>query len=195
MATLPIPIDRYLVPEAPRAVPEHFTRLRLSLTAGLPATFPLDAELRVAVFAATGDARLWQVTRADELVALASDDDAPSPPNIRDDPAERPVLRLVLLRGSQIVAAVPLVPRLVRRLPDSSERGALIDLVVIDYRIAAGTLRQAGDFGSFLELAWARIDRGTSSFALPSLPPRIAERFSGVLESQLGAAEDGGLSP
>jgi len=51
---------------------------------------------------------------------------------------------------------------------------------------AVGDLRELGDFGSFVDFAWRRIDRGTDQFNLPAVDPRVAERFSGRIESELG---------
>lgn len=191
MALPPIPVDRMLVPAAARAVPESFSRLRQSLERGLPATFRLDPELSLAVYAPTGDARLWRDLRGDEAVAIAADDDAPA---LAVDPVDlvaRAPVRLVLLRRSVVVAAVPLVPGPPRRVPDGGgAQGALIEITVLDYRIFAGNLRQAGDYGSFIDLAWRRIDRAGDRFGLPPLDPRVAERFAGVIQSEVGEGGD-----
>ncbi|HEY0987409.1 MAG TPA: hypothetical protein VGD80_10175, partial [Kofleriaceae bacterium] len=56
----------------------------------------------------------------------------------------------------------------------------------LDHALHAGTLRGAGDFGSFIEFAWRRVDRGTDTFARPPLDPRVAARFTGQLQSNIG---------
>jgi hypothetical protein len=186
VAIPPIPVDRILVPATPAALPEGFTRLRQSLERGLPATFRLDPELALALYAPTGDARLWRDARGDEPVAIAADDDVPVAGEVEDLTARAP-LRMVVLRAGTIVAAVPLVPCPPRRIPDGGgEQGALIEIAVLDFRIYAGNLRQSGDYGSFIDLAWRRIDRGTDRFSLPPLDPRVAERFAGVVQSEVG---------
>ena len=109
-----------------------------------------------------------------------------------DDPAARAPLRLVLLRAGRVVASMPLVPASPRRLPDDGgAQGALVDLVVLAYQVNAGNLRQAGDYGSFLDFAWRRVDAGSDRFALPPLDRRVAERFSGTIQSQVGEPEGG----
>lgn len=191
MALPPIPVDRILVPAAPRVVPDGFARVRQSLERGLPATFRLDPELALAVYAPTGDARLWRDLRGDEPVAIAADDDAPAAAVDPVDLVARAPVRLVLMRAGAVVTAVPLVPGPPRRVPDGGgAQGALIELAVIDYRIFAGNLRQAGDYGSFIDLAWRRIDRAPDRFTLPPLDLRVAERFAGVIRSEVG--EEGG---
>lgn len=192
MALPPIPVDRILVPPAPAALPDGFIRMRQSLERGLPATFRLDAELSLALYAPTGDARLWRDARGDEPVAIAADDDTPASAVDPIDLAARAPLRMVLLRAGAIVGAVPLVPCPPRRVPDGGgAQGALIDLAVLDYRIHAGNLRQAGDYGSFLDIAWRRIDRAGARFSLPPLDQRVASRFAGIVQSEVGVPEGG----
>ena len=180
----PMPVDRLLVPDRVAAVPDGFTRLRQALAGGLPASFRLDAELALAVYLPTGLARRWQDARGDDVIARAADDDAPHHDGAA--PTVRPPFRLVLLQAGAIAAAVPLVPGPRRRLPDGDGDRALVELVVLDYQINAGSLRQAGDFGSFLDLAWRRADRGADRFALPPIAPRVAARFAGAVQSQVG---------
>jgi hypothetical protein len=198
VAILPIPVDRLLVPAAPPALPDAFARVRQSLERGLPATFRLDPELALALYVPTGDAVRWRDARGDETVVAAADDDLAAPTGATDPVARAPV-RLVLLRAGQIAAAVPLVPGPPRRLPNGGDGGgaggALIELAVLDFRIHAGNLRQAGDYGSFIDLAWRRIDRGADRFALPRLPPRVAARFAGLFESEIGEPGGGGEHP
>jgi hypothetical protein len=190
----PIPVDRLLVPAAHAPLPDGFARIRQSLSSGLPATFRLDAELALALYAPTGDALLWRDAQGDEPVAFAREDDEPVDAGIpADDAAARVPVRLVLLRADAIVAAIPLVPAPPRPVPDQGgERGVAIELAVLDYSIHAGNLRDAGDYGSFIDLAWRRIDRGTARFSLPALDPRVAARFAGIVQSELGRPDDGG---
>lgn len=193
MPILPIPVDRLLVPPAPAALPDSFERVRPSLERGLPATFRLDPELSLALYAPTGDAVRWRDVRGDEIVATAAEDDAPSVSGAAGEPVARAPLRLILLRAGAIVAAVPLVPGPPRRIPDhGGAGGALIELAILDFRIHAGNLRQAGNYGSFLDVAWRRIARGTDRFALPPLDPRVAARFAGQIQSQVGEGDAGG---
>lgn len=184
---LPIPVDRYLVPAgAAPSLPADAVQAHQVLVRGLPATFSLDNELSLALFVPTGDAQLWRDADAGELIAAASEEGAPRGPDDREDPVARPPARLVLLRGTAVLAEVPLRAGLTGRLPDDGSAGQLVELWILDYELHAGTLRELGDFGSFVDFAWRRIDRGTDRFNLPAVDPRVAERFSLQVESQLG---------
>jgi hypothetical protein len=189
---VPIPVDRLLVPPAPAALPDSFERVRQSLERGLPATFRLDPQLSLALYAPTGDAVRWRDAHGDEIVAAAAEDDAPTVPGDIDDAVSRAPLRLIVLSAGAIIAAVPLVPGRPRRIPEHGGAGALIDLAILDFRIHAGNLRQAGNYGSFLDVAWRRVERGTDRFALPPLDPRVAARFAGQIQSQVGEDSAGG---
>lgn len=188
----PIPVDRLLVPAVRAPAPDGFARVRQSLEGGLPATLRLDPQLALALCAPTGDALRWRDARGDEPVAAAGDDDEPATAATAAataEPVARAPLRLVLLHGGAVVATVPLVPGPPRRLPDhGGAAGALIELAVLDFRVHAGNLREAGSFGSFLDLAWRRVERGTDRFALPPVAPRVAARFAGQIQSQVGTA-------
>jgi hypothetical protein len=184
---LPIPVDRYLVPaDAAPGLPADAVQVHQALLRGLPATFPLDNELSLALFVPTGDARLWRDADGGELIAAASEERAPRGPDDSEDPVARPPARLVVMRGTAILGEVPLRAGLTGRLPDDGSASQLVELWILDYELHAGTLRELGDFGSFVDFAWRRIDRGTAPFTLPAVDPRVAERFSRRVESQLG---------
>ncbi len=187
MATLPIPVDRYLVPAQPPPLPDSFTRVRQSLQRGLPASLVLDGELSLALYVPTGDALLWRDADGAETVMTAADDTGPQDPTVVEDPLTRAPARLVLRRAGQNVAVAVLTAGLRRRLPeDGGAMGALIEIWIRDFQINAGTLSQVGDFGSFIDFGWRRIDRGANQFALPPLDPRVAERFAGTIQSEVG---------
>ena len=68
--------------------------------------------------------------------------------------------------------------------------GAMIDLWILGYALHAGTLREIGDFGSYVEVAWQRVDRGTDRFELSPLDPRVEERLlAKISEAALPALE------
>lgn len=187
MPTLPIPVDRYLVPAEAPPLPESFTRVRQSLERGLPASLRLDDELSLALYVPTGDAVLWRDADGGAPVSLADDEIEPTDTTIVEDPVARAPARLVLRRAGQNLAVVALASGLRRRLPDDGGAlGALIEIWIRDFQLYAGTLRELGDFGSFIEFGWRRIDRGADTFALPPLDPRVAELFAGTIQSEVG---------
>jgi hypothetical protein len=182
-----IPVDRYLVPDAPPVVPNDFVTVSHALVRGIPEELRLDADYSLLVYAPTGNAVLWRDAEA-TLVVVSGDSAslADSPAAAADDVAARVPVRLVLRRAGIFVAAVPLAVGLRRRLPDDGSAGSAIELLLLDYRVHAGSLRGPGDFGSLLRFAWKRIDRADDLFILPPLPARVAERFVGQVQSQLG---------
>lgn len=176
--TLPIPVDRYLIPaDIAPAVPSGAVRVRQPLVRGLPATIALDQDLSLGVLVVTGTAKQWIEAQGSELICASDEDGAPRQPDDDEEPVARAAARLVLLRGQTIIATVPLRAGLTRRLPDDGGAGAVIDLWILSYALHAGTLREVGDFGSYVELAWQRIDRGTDRFDLAPLDPRVEERL------------------
>jgi hypothetical protein len=184
---LPIPVDRYLVPaDAAPTVPVDAVQVHQPLVRGLPASFQLDPELSLALFVPTGDAMRWRDADGTELIAAASEESAPRGPNEPEDLVARPPARLVLRRGTRNLAAVPLRAGLTRRIPDDGTTAPVVELWILSYALHAGTLRDVGDFGSFIDFAWRRIDHAIDRFALPPIDPRVAERFAAKLESQVG---------
>lgn len=199
----PIPVDRYLVPDGPARVPAGMTRVRMPLLRGLPQEIALDAELGLVLYAPLGNAVLLRDAAPDAVVSCSEAERRPASPV---EPASqravavasalaRAPARLVVRRAGTIVATLPLAAGLRRTVPETGDvPGARIELMVLGWAIHAGTLRGAGDFGSFVALAWRRVDRGTARFELPRLDPRVAERFQGVVQSEVGRdpAEESG---
>jgi len=162
------------------------------LPRGVPENLALDAELSLALFVPTGDAMLWRNGAADASVVAADDENTPVASPATEDPIARAMPRLVLRRARQNIGVVPLVAGLARRLPDDGASPAVIELRILDFALNVSAMRNAGDGSSFVELAWRRVDRGTSRFSLPPIDPRVAERFAGVFKSQVGGDDSAG---
>jgi hypothetical protein len=186
VTTLPIPVDRYLVPPDLPPLPDSFVRVRQSLDRALPAILRLDDELSLALYIPSGDGVFWRDSDGATEVLAAADETAANDAAVLTDPVARPPARLVLRRAGRNLGVAPLVMGLRRRLPDDGEDGALVEIWVRDFEIHAGTMRELGDFGSFIEFGWRRIDSGSARFDLPPLDPRVAERFAGAIQSQVG---------
>jgi hypothetical protein len=180
----PIPVARLLVPPVSTLAPEGFARIESILPSGLPATIELDRELSLVLTLPTGLAAPWRDAAADDIVATAEDDLAPlpGPPPTRDPVAEAP-LRLHLRRGSTVVAATPLGVGARLRLPDGGDQliGTLVEVVLLDWIIRAGSIRGAGDAGSRLVLAWRRADGAVDQFSEPPINPHFEPRLPPVL--------------
>jgi hypothetical protein len=188
-----VPVNRLLVPDAAPVAPAGATELAQPLVRGLPMELQLDARDTLVLQVPTGVAVPWRAVDPSTVVADADAERTPAAPTATPDILARPPARLVLRRDGVFVAGVPLALGVHRLVPDDGRSGVAIELMVLDYRLHAGTLCGSGDFGSFLNFAWQRVDRAVDAFALPPLHPRVATRFQGQVQSQLGGdAADAG---
>jgi hypothetical protein len=64
----------------------------------------------------------------------------------------------------------------------------VIDLYVADWLLHAGCMRGPGDYGSFVEVAWRRVDRGANAFSLAPIDVHVAARNSALSQSFVGIA-------
>lgn len=189
--SLAFPTLYFLAPEPPLVAPAGLARLRHAITGGLPHSIPLDSAVRLVLVLPTGRARFW--ADLDPLAVIATSADARAP---RADAPLGPVgavdrapLRLVALRGKTPIGSIPLVTGAVHTLPSNPGPGlpATLALTLLAWDIRAGNARGAGDFGSFVELAWARRDRPADSFATPVVPRAVVQRLDAAqrLESSV----------
>lgn len=149
--TAPVP---HLLVDPPDRAPEGLTTLEERITAGVPRRIALDPRLALVVVVPTGIASTWLEHPVD---ALAGDSAQESDPEA--DPAAPGVgPRLHLLVSGGLAATVPLVAGLRRRLPDAGAGApAVIDLAVLGWTLAVGTLLGPGEHGSRIRLAWRRL--------------------------------------
>ncbi|MET8040933.1 hypothetical protein ABZU25_08710 [Micromonospora sp. NPDC005215] len=192
----PFPIDRYLLPETPVEVPDGFTEVRQSLTAGLPHRVELGAGVHAVLILPTGLARQWLNTDPLAVVSSSADDLAPrpAPPAVLPPPAlvGRVPLRLVVRQGMRILGSVPLAAGLRRVCPDAGPSTGpapiVVELLVLGWLLHAGTVRGSGDYGSSLALAWRRADRAVDQFGPPPINEFVWRRRPPAqrVESELG---------
>jgi hypothetical protein len=194
----PIPVSRYLVLTTAVRLPAEMERVRLPLVQGLPQQVPLDAEFDLVLYAPLGNAVLLRDASPTALVSSSEPEGMPQLPV----PAASQLLiaatqalvgtpaRLVVRRVGTVLGALPLAAGVQRALPDDGgPLGARLDIIVLGWALHAGTLRAPGDFGSFIELAWRRVDAGVDRFDLPKLDPRVAAHSQGIIQSELGEGE------
>jgi hypothetical protein len=181
MALPPIPIAGSLVPPTAAAVPPGFTLVDAPLPAGLPQPFPLLGDLTLILAVPTGLATTWRDADPAEVVSRAAAERDPAPPPAGPAAGElgsvrRAPARLFLRQAGAILAAVPLVAGVLRRVPDDGgrDRGELARVVVLDWDLRAGTLLGPGDFGSRIRFAWRAVPRGEDRFEPPPTHPRVA---------------------
>jgi hypothetical protein len=178
---MPIPVSRYLVPDAPVTLPDGFTLVDQSLSIGLPFTVPLFRDMSLTLTVPTGLAIQW---RDADALAVVSQSDAealgqPAKASMATLGAvDRAPARLILLQSGAAVASVPLVAGLRHLLPDSAAGvGAAIELAILSWDIRAGNVRGVGDFGSRIRFGWREADQAVDQFPPPAINPHILSRL------------------
>lgn len=159
---IPLPWTTRTLTPASAAIPANSVTLQSRITAGLPHSIALDSGVTLGLVAPTGLARYWVRSEPDEIVADAKDTSRTVP------------FRLLLREGARLMGVVPLVLGPARFVGESAQAPPRIRLVLLDWRIHAGSLRGPGDLGSFVTLAWRRVGAGSREFTAPIA--RIAVR-------------------
>src|SRR5688572_21066366 len=162
----PLAIDRFLVPEQP-VLPETLVRIRQDLVRGVPFEFPLTGDLSLALVVPIGNALLWRDADPAAVATDGSGEISPHTPPGGADPLQRSPARLIVRQARTIRAVVPLAAGLTRIVPDGDEARTLLELAVISWRLHVGTIRGAGDYGSFVEIGWRRVGSGASQIVDP----------------------------
>lgn len=181
MKTLPIPVQRYLVPAQKPTTPDGFTQVDVRILTGLPYPIPLTGDLQLIVVLPTGLAVPWRDADATAIVSRSEAELSPAIPQpefIMGDVTRAP-FRLVVQQSRRIIGVVPLVAGLRRVVPDSGSNnlGGQIELVILEWDVRAGSVRGAGDFGSRLSFAWRRANQATNQFSPPPINPMLMSRL------------------
>src|SRR4051812_18959587 len=114
----PIPVDAFLVPGQPLALPAGFTSTRQQLTNGLPFTWSLAGELSLVLLASVGDAVVWRDSEPAELASTSADEVAPHLALRGADPRAQVSLRILVRKARATIASIPLAAGLSRIAPD-----------------------------------------------------------------------------
>ena len=181
-----LPMDRFLTPEKPSAIPAGFTRSRQQLTRGVPFQWPLEADLSLVLLVPTGFAALWRDADPDVVVSAAVDETRAHIAPRGTDPLERPAIRVLLRRGGATLTTIPLAAGLARVTPDSDAARTVIDLYVADWLLHVGCVRGPGDYGSYVDVAWRRVDAGANAFPLAPIDPHVTARNTALSQSTIG---------
>lgn len=169
----PIPMTRYLVPEPSLLAPEGFTQIEDKLLAGLPYRLSVNAEFNIVVLVPTGLAVTWRDIDPTTLVSCSDSQIFQSTPAsakaVRTKEFRTPA-RIIVRRGGTITASIPLTVGLRRTIPEGDQEvpGSQIELMILGWEIRAGSLRGPGDYGSWISLAWRRIEQGAVYFTPPA---------------------------
>lgn len=162
----PLPMDRFLTPDPPPRG-EGFATVKQELVRGVPFEWVLAGDVTLALVVPTGTARTWRDADPAALVSAGADETGAHAAPRGIDPLERAPARLLLRQSRTIRAVLPLAAGTRRILPDGPGDRALVELVIVDWRLHAGTVRGAGDFGSFVEIAWRPVGKGADTLLDP----------------------------
>jgi hypothetical protein len=172
----------------------EMTILDSPIRGGLPHIVELGPRLRALLVLPTGLARPWLDLPASTPVSLGGDALAVTDPTAPPPGFGRAAPRLRVQRDKATIAVLPLVAGLVQDAADAP-LAVPLQLQVLDWALHVGTVRGAGDFGSFLRLAFRVADRGVdifgplplSTFVIQRLPvhDRIESRSGRFIEPRL----------
>jgi len=194
-------------PGTAAAAPAGYTEILDDLRQGLPARIALTPRLSLGLTLPTGLARTWLAADPGATVSTggtpgvgalgtggalgmpgAVSTGGPVAVGGLGDTA-RPALRLHLLADGRRVSAIPLVAGTHRLLPADPARPAEIALVVLGWRLNAGTVVGPGRFGSWLWLAWRLVGGAANAAAPPPsrpqtpVPPGAGVGFAAVQDA------------
>ncbi len=197
----PIPVNRLLVPDRKASAPDGFLAVTSAVQAGLPHIVALDEGTRLILTVPTGLAATWRDADPAAVVSRGDEQDVPSSghPNEPIGDAARAAARLLVQAAEVTIASVPLVAGLRSVAPDSGDRAARIELVILSWTLHAGSLRGRGDFGSRLSFAWRRADGPVDGFSSPPPNPvwlRRVEpqrRVESLLDVRIGIVREARL--
>lgn len=186
------PAARFLVPAEPPALPEEFQIVRSNMINGLPHYVDLPGSVRLKIVLPTGLMQPWLNVDPTALVATSEDELAPRPAEWAEEigGAARPALRVGVTQANQGLGTVPFALHARRTLRNDGDpnQGSTLEIVMLEWRLFAGTLRGQGDFGSYVQFGWRTANRAVDIFGPPVINPYLWHRLIPLLriESYLG---------
>jgi hypothetical protein len=174
------PIERYLTPEPQLLVPEGFESVSPPITSGLPFTFDLSGGFQAILLLPNGVAKDWVNIDPAAIVSEGADE------QVLQSPAAGPLsldarapLRLMLRKAGVVLGSVAVSLGAHSLVDDSGrpDRGVQLELVVLDWRICAGSIRGPGNYGSYITVAWRIANRAIDLFGPPPISERVYRRM------------------
>lgn len=180
---------------AERPPPAELNATRLELNRGLPQRLDVaPTGLRVVLSVATGLVRPLLHLPPETVVLSADEQRAParwSPPDPSDPTGasravsaalaqsrERAAPRLLFIAGGRFVAACPLVTGARVLVPGArTHASAVAEIWVTAFAITASALVGRGATGSWIDLGWRALARGTDAFDSAVLRPALRGRL------------------
>lgn len=170
---------------AERPMPPGFAATRVELARGLPQKLDIaPAGLRVMLGVATGLVRPL-LTLAPETVVLASYEQrlpAEPPGSVvaaLAEARERAAPRLLFISGGRFAAACPLVTGTRVLVPGvGANDSAVAEIWVASFALTVSALVGQGATGSWIDLGWRALTRGTDGFDSAVLRPSLRGRLA-----------------
>jgi hypothetical protein len=183
-------LSRYLVPEVTSQSPDGWTTVDQRILSGLPVSFDLNKILKVKLVVPTGLAREWL---AADSAAVVTSSDAETAPHVPEATAEAVDMRIapaaLHVRAAGVrLGTIPLRAGITFTVAQDGTAPAMAEILILKWRLCAGNLRGAGDFGSFVQLAWHAADQGVARFGPPPISEFVRRRLPPAqrIESRLG---------
>jgi len=143
-----IPLEPFLVDDAPPEAPPGFATARFSFEA-VPRECALSDGWSAVLYAPTGIARAW--LDADPLEVVSASDAELAASAAPANGLARVATRLVIRRGGALVGALPLAAGVIGTFHAPA---ALLELVPLSWEIRAGAMRGGSPNGARLAIAW-----------------------------------------
>ena len=176
----PVPLAGRLVPPPQTVPPAGLTTVDEPLVNGLPHRIVLDAGLELVLLLPNGLASVWREADPTDVVSESGPELAPSSVGV----VPRPALRMLLQRGTETLASVPLAAGVRRLEPEGAPE---VEVLVLGWDLRAGSLRGPGEFGSRIRLAWRPADRAGDVFSPPPVPESVAARLPAAFRLESGS--------
>ncbi len=182
------PVHSLLTPDpGERVLPEGFTSERVVLGRALPVPLVLDGlGYSLLLNVPTGRVRYWLERDAAERVADSNDQRIPQPGGGLQQLAREQVSPVLLLvRDKSPVARIPLLVHNRVLVPgDGEQQGPVLEFVVLGFNIFAEAMRGPLAGGSWVELAWRRIEKGSDAFIAPIARRKLRDQLTATLGKQ-----------
>lgn len=174
------PVEEILVPEVDEPSTDGFTMIDQRLTRSLPHQIDLEGELNLVLTVPNGVATIWR--DADPTTILSRSEREHQPvrgPVTNWAPTPEATGQLLVRQARRVFASLPLTAaaRSVVGLFDRGNSGPLLEIIVLHWDLRTGSMRDNGDYGTRIRLAWRRIEQGVNHYSVPPVNPYSLARL------------------
>lgn len=185
------PIEEYLTPVSAKTVADGYTVIDEPITRALPHKIQLPDDVNLVVVVPSGLANTW--SDAEPTLELTSSTDERLPYSDGGEPyaasLDRPPARLFVRKGKRLRASIALTVGATAVVDiEGDGKGALLEIHILGWDLRCGSMRDAGDYGSRIAIAWKRVDKAVMKFSTPPVNPYLLPRLAPLfrMKSLLG---------